>query len=537
MHHLDPVASCRHRESSLSSSTAERTIPASRRAPVAGSPGLSRSTKGTPSRVRLLVALERRHDLVGLYSRIELGGEPAPLEQPGHLGPKLARPGEPERGDQPQGDRLAMAVAAVARGRLDRVTDGVAEVQDLPATRVALVLGDDVDLHTGAVEDEVAELCGVERLRARGRAPRASPPAISAVFTTSAKPAASSSGGSVASAPGSARTACGHVVGADVVLRLRQVHAGLPAVRGIDLRDKRGRGLDDGHAALVGRSAEPGEVADHAAAEREHPVVAPRPGAGELTKHALRLGDRLRRLVTAGLDRLQVARQPPAWCASAPGRRRRTSAGRREQAQSAFGDDRRVLPGSRCRPRELGASQRAAPRATRPQACRRARRRRSGRRRRARRRRGSRAWNLRTGRPRDLAPAGARCPRTGSRRPPRRSGTRRRSIAPALRGPSRTPPRRRRATPGRHRTGPRGPGAPPAREIAPRRPPRRSRRPAFRLSARSPSRRRSQRPRVSAAAPFAARVLPAPMKPMNAIVGASEPPPFSGAIRCAPRTP
>ena len=78
--------------------------------------------------------------------------------------------------------RLAVAVARVAGGRLDRVADRVAEVQHLAAARVALVLGHDRELRADAAEDRLV----VDRRRpARTRA-HSGPPAISAVFTTSA---------------------------------------------------------------------------------------------------------------------------------------------------------------------------------------------------------------------------------------------------------------------------------------------------------------------------------------------------------------
>ena len=65
------------------------------------------------------------------------------------------------------------------------------------------------------------------------------------------------------------------VIGADVVLGLGQVDPGLAAVGGIDLGDERGRHLDHADAALVGRRAEAGEVADDPAAEG-HDVVCAR---------------------------------------------------------------------------------------------------------------------------------------------------------------------------------------------------------------------------------------------------------------------
>ena len=102
-----------------------------------------------------------------------------------------------------------MAVAPVAGRRLDRVADGVAEVEHVAQAGVALVGGDDLALVAGAGEDDVVEL-------GRSRAPRSprtrsqsAPPASRPVFSTSTKPAASSSGGSVASVAVSASTAAG----------------------------------------------------------------------------------------------------------------------------------------------------------------------------------------------------------------------------------------------------------------------------------------------------------------------------------------
>ena len=74
--------------------------------------------------------------------------------------------------------------------------------------------------------------------------------------------------------------------GADVVLRLCEVDAGLAAVGRVDLRDDRRRDLDERHPALVGRRAEAGEVADDAAAQCNHDV-----GPGGAVTHHLRPDD------------------------------------------------------------------------------------------------------------------------------------------------------------------------------------------------------------------------------------------------------
>ena len=49
-----------------------------------------------------------------------------------------------------------------------------------------------------------------------------------------------------------------------------RVHAGLAADRAVDLRQQRGRHLHERQAAQRGRRGEAGEIADHAAAQRDH---------------------------------------------------------------------------------------------------------------------------------------------------------------------------------------------------------------------------------------------------------------------------
>ena len=60
------------------------------------------------------------------------------------------------------------------------------------------------------------------------------------------------------------------VEGADQVLAARGVDAGLAADAGIHLGQQGGRDLHEGQAAQRGGGGEAGEVADHAAAERDH---------------------------------------------------------------------------------------------------------------------------------------------------------------------------------------------------------------------------------------------------------------------------
>ena len=56
---------------------------------------------------------------------------------------------------------------------------------------------------------------------------------------------------------------------ADQVLAERMVDADLAADRAVDLRQQRRRHLDDRDAAQVGGRGEAGDVADHAAADRD----------------------------------------------------------------------------------------------------------------------------------------------------------------------------------------------------------------------------------------------------------------------------
>ena len=52
------------------------------------------------------------------------------------------------------------------------------------------------------------------------------------------------------------------------------VDAGLAAHRRIHLRQQRGRNLDEGHAAQIGRGRVAGDVADDAAAQRDQRCAA-----------------------------------------------------------------------------------------------------------------------------------------------------------------------------------------------------------------------------------------------------------------------
>jgi hypothetical protein len=83
------------------------------------------------------------------------------------------------------------------------------------------------------------------------------------------------------------------VVGADVVLRLREVDAGLSAVGRVHLGDEARRDPDPADAALVDGGAEPREVADDAAADRHHEVLAAGARRGQEAQHLLGARERL----------------------------------------------------------------------------------------------------------------------------------------------------------------------------------------------------------------------------------------------------
>ena len=170
---------------------------------------------------------------------------------------------------------------------------GVAQVEYCAPAGVALVLGHDGDLRPRALEDQVAEGGGIQRVDL----PHALPEAVAG--DQPGLHDLDESGRELLG--GQRRQHCwiGEdsdrlVVGTDVVLGIGQIHARLAAIRRVHLSHQRRRGLNEWNAALVGGSAEPGQVPDHTAAEGEHAIVAPGACLGQLAQHALCLGDRLR---------------------------------------------------------------------------------------------------------------------------------------------------------------------------------------------------------------------------------------------------
>ena len=76
-------------------------------------------------------------------------------QQLAHLLAQAIGAGQAQRREQPEADRLAVAVAVIAGRRLDRVTDGVPEVQHLAVPAIALVRGDYGELRARAFEHDL----------------------------------------------------------------------------------------------------------------------------------------------------------------------------------------------------------------------------------------------------------------------------------------------------------------------------------------------------------------------------------------------
>ena len=136
-----------------SSATAARSSASATSRPVTTSPGAWTSTNGTRAPTRFLSRAVAATISSTSTGSVERHGQPAGEQQLAHLRAQVLAPGEAQRDQQPQADGLAVAVAGVAGRGLDRVADGVPEVQHLPAPGVALVRGDDRELRAHAVED------------------------------------------------------------------------------------------------------------------------------------------------------------------------------------------------------------------------------------------------------------------------------------------------------------------------------------------------------------------------------------------------
>ncbi len=319
--------------------------------PEAHRSGLGDGHEADPLGRLLLVAADRVEDGVGLDPRVDHDRQPGALEQGGDLGLELSGAGETERRDEADRYRLAVAIAAVAARRLDRVADGVAEVEHRAQPRVVLVGGDDVELRPRAVEDERGDRRGVDRVERPDPVPERAAGDQRRLHDLG-EAGRQLGGGKRGERGGVGQHGGGLVEGADVVLGLGQVHAGLAAVGGVDLGDEGRRHLDDRDAALVDGGAEADEVAGDAAAEGAERVVAADAGAGELAEQRVGGGEALRLLAAGDLDRPARPRRPGS-ARRRPrahrGRRGRTGgfpvAGRRAPRRAASSPPVRPAPG------------------------------------------------------------------------------------------------------------------------------------------------------------------------------------------------
>ena len=94
----------------------------------------------------LLVAGGGHDNGIRIDLLIERTGSPRAASSSADLLAQSVLARQPQRGEQPERDRLPVPVGGIAGHGLDRVTDGVAEIEDLAHAVVALVAGDDPQL-------------------------------------------------------------------------------------------------------------------------------------------------------------------------------------------------------------------------------------------------------------------------------------------------------------------------------------------------------------------------------------------------------
>src|SRR6478736_5465020 len=108
---------------------------------LAGLAGLREKDEADARGGSLLVALKGVEDRVHPDRAVEGDRQAAPAQQLLDLGGQRRRLGEAQRRKQAEPDRLAVPVARVAAGGLDRVPDRVPQVEDVSQTLVSLVGG------------------------------------------------------------------------------------------------------------------------------------------------------------------------------------------------------------------------------------------------------------------------------------------------------------------------------------------------------------------------------------------------------------
>jgi hypothetical protein len=195
-------------------------------------------------------------------------------------------------GPQPIRDGLTVEEVAEARGGLDRVPQGVPEVEREARSGLPLVRQDDLDLRPRCPLDDLGEGAGFRRgcvaRRDRGTV-RLQRLEQSVVSERRHLHGLGESRAPLADVEGREDGHVGHdgrglVERADEVLALRQVNAGLAADRRIKVCDERRRDLDERHPTEVGRGKEPGRVAERSAADRDERLAAFHAQSRKLTR-------------------------------------------------------------------------------------------------------------------------------------------------------------------------------------------------------------------------------------------------------------
>ena len=208
--------------------------------------------------------------------------------------------GEVEGLDHADGHRLAMQQAAViAALRLQRVAEGVAEVQQGALVVLALVRRHDLGLGTATAGHRLLPRRRIARddsgtvdLQPLEEVPVTQQAVLHHLRIAGQHLAL----GQAVQRAGIGQHQRGLVEGADQVLALRRVDRGLAAHGTVHLGQQAGRNLDEVGAPAQDRRRETGQVADHAATQRDDHVIPPHPLRDQPAGHALQFGEALRGL-------------------------------------------------------------------------------------------------------------------------------------------------------------------------------------------------------------------------------------------------
>ncbi len=213
---------------------------------------------------------------------------------------------------------------------LERVAEGVAEIEQRALAALFLVGGDDARLGGAARRDRLQP----RRPAGEHRAPVAFEPSEEvAVADQAVFGHLGVAGAELARAQRVEDAGVGEhqrrlVEGADEVLAERRVDRRLAADAGIDLGEQGRRDLDEAHAAPQARRAEAGEIADDAAAERDDEVAPLDPRLDQRVADPREFGVGLGRFARRADDdrgrqpgRLEALQQRRRDAASPPSRR------------------------------------------------------------------------------------------------------------------------------------------------------------------------------------------------------------------------